>query len=83
MSVATLRQVHMLLLLLFGVCCAKGVFATLRAIQYSLVSLSSIKIDVFETIAAIAFLVFVVLTFLHAFQWDVAARLQSAYTSNS
>lgn len=68
------------LLLLFGVCCARGVFATLRAIQYSLVSLSSIKIDVFEAIAAIAF--FVVLTFLHAFQWDVAARLQSAYTSN-
>jgi hypothetical protein len=41
---ATLRQLHMSLLLLFGVCCANEVFATLRAIQYSLMSLSSIKI---------------------------------------
>jgi hypothetical protein len=80
--VESLRQFHTLLFLLFGLCCANEVFATLRTIQYSSMSLSAAKIDVFEPVTAFAFLVFVVLTFLHAFQWAVAARLQSTFAAN-
>jgi hypothetical protein len=80
--VESLRQFHTLLFLLFGLCCANEVFATLRTIQYSSMSLSAPKIDVFEPVTAFVFWVFVVLTFLHAFQWAVAARLQSAFAAN-
>jgi hypothetical protein len=80
--VESLRQFHTLLFLLFGLCCANEVFATLRTIHYSWLSLSAAKIDVFEPVTAFAFLVFVVLTFLHAFQWAVAARLQSTFAAN-
>jgi hypothetical protein len=78
----SLRQFHTLLLLLFGVCCANEVFATLRAIQSSSMSLSAARIDVFEPVAAFAFLVFVVLIFLHILQWTAAARLQAAIAAN-
>jgi hypothetical protein len=81
-GIANLRQFHALLFLLFGLCCANEVFATLRTIQYSLLSLSAAKINVFEPVTAFAFLVLLVLTFLHAFQWAVAARLQSAFAAN-
>lgn len=45
-------------------------------------SLSAARIDVLEPVTAFAFWVFVVLTFLHAFQWAVAARLQSAFAAS-
>jgi hypothetical protein len=77
-GIETLRQVHTSLFLLFGVCCANEVFATLRAIQYSSMSLSAARIDVFEPVTAFAFFVFAVLVYLHAFQWTVAVRLGSA-----
>jgi hypothetical protein len=76
-AVGTLRQFHAFLFLLFGICSANEVFATLRAIQYSSMSLSAAKIDVFEPITALAFVVFSVLLFLHVFQWAVAHRLQA------
>jgi hypothetical protein len=80
--VESLRQFYTLLFLLFGLCCANEVFATLRTIQYSSMSLSAAKMDVFEPVTAFTFLVFVALTFLHAFQWAVAARQQSASAVN-
>jgi hypothetical protein len=76
-QIQTLRQFHTLLLLLFGVCCANEVFATFRAIRYSSMSLSAARLEVFEPVAAFVFFVFIVLLFLHAFQWAVAHRLQS------
>jgi hypothetical protein len=81
-GIETLRQFHTLLFLLFGVCLPNSVSATLRAIQYSSMSLSGARIDVFETVAAFVFFVFVVFIFLHVFQWTVAARLQAAFAAN-
>ena len=82
-GVETSRQFQTLLFLLFGVCCANEIFATFRVIKYSAMSLSGARIEVFEPVAAFAFVVFVVLFFLHAFQWIVAARLQSAFAANA
>jgi hypothetical protein len=75
--IETLRQLHTLLFLLFGVVFANEMFATLRAIEYSSMSLSAARIDVFEPLTAFAFFAFVVLVFLQTFHWIVAARLQS------
>jgi hypothetical protein len=72
----TLAQFHMLLLLLFGVCCSNEAFAALRAFRYSSMSLSGATIEVFEPVAAFAFVVFLVLLLLHALKWTVAHRLQ-------
>jgi hypothetical protein len=76
-GIETQRQFHTLLFFLFGMFFANEMFATLRAIEYSSVSLSAARIDVFEPGTAFAFFVFAVLAFLHAFQWVVAARLRS------
>jgi hypothetical protein len=80
-QIENLRQFHTLLFLLFGVCCANEVFATLRGIKYSSMSLSAPTIEVFEPVVAFAFFVFVVLMFMHALQWTVAVRLQSAFAA--
>jgi hypothetical protein len=76
-GVENLRQFHLLLFFLFGMFFANEMFATLRGIEYSSMSLSAAKIDVFEPSVAFAFFVFAVLSLLHAFQWIVTARLRS------
>lgn len=76
--IKTLRQLHTLLFLLFGVCSANEVFAGLRAIQYASMSLSALGIDAFEPFVAYAFVVFMILSVLHALQWTLDYRLQSA-----
>jgi hypothetical protein len=81
-QIETLCQLHTLLFFLFGIFFANEIFATLRTIEYSSMSLSGARIDVFEPAAAFAFFVFVVLVFLHALQWIVSARLQSFFTAN-
>jgi hypothetical protein len=75
-GIDNLRQFHTLLFLLSGVSCANEMFATLRTVRYSWMSLSAARIDVFEPVVAFAFFVFALLVFLHAFQWTVAARVQ-------
>jgi len=81
-GVETLHQFQILLFLLFGVVCTNEIFATLRAIQYSSISLSAARVEVFEPVTAFAFCVFTMLVFLHAFQWIVAARVKSHLTTN-
>ena len=76
-----LRQFHTLLFFLFGICFANEIFAIFRAIGYSSMSLSALRIDVFEPVTAFAFFVFMVLAFLHAFQWIVSARLRSYFAT--
>lgn len=76
--IKTVRQLHTLLFLFFGACTANEVFAGLRAIQYSSMSLSILGIDVFEPFVAYAFVVFMILSVLHALQWTLDYRLQSA-----
>jgi len=80
-AIENLRQFHTLLFFLFGICFANEIFALFRAIGYSSMSLSALRIDVFEPVTAFAFFVFAVLAFLHAFQWIVAARLRSFFAT--
>jgi len=79
----TIRQFHKLLFLLFGFFFTDEMFATLQSIRLSGESLSAARMDIFEAPTAFAFIVFVVLIFLHIFQWAVAARLQSSQASKS
>jgi len=82
-GIETIRQFHKLLFLLFGVFCTDEMFATLQSIRLSEASLSAARMDIFEAPTAFAFIVFVVLIFLHIFQWTVAARLQSHQAAKS
>jgi hypothetical protein len=77
-----LRQFHIFLLLLFGMCFANETFALIRGIENSSMSLSGARIDVFEPVAALAFFVFTVLVILHIVQWIVATRLQPVLKAN-
>ena len=79
----TLRQFHTLLFLLFGVFFTDEMFATVRSIRLYSASLSGARMDIFEAPTAFAFIVFVVLVFLHSFQWIGAARLQHVRTKAS
>jgi hypothetical protein len=74
----TLCEFHAALCLLFGLCCSNEVFATMRGIQNSAVSLSAARFDVFGPVVAFAFFVFAVLLFLHGLRWAVAHRLRAA-----
>ena len=76
---ATLRQLHMSLFVRCLLCERSVRYPTGDSILLD-VSLPS-RFDVFETTAAVAFLAFVVLTILYAFQWAVTVRLQPAYTA--
>ncbi len=79
----TLRQLQVTLFLLFGICCANEVFATLRTSRYSAMSLSAIRIDtLFEPLTAFAFVVFAVLLFLHSLHWAISHRLQQMTASS-
>jgi hypothetical protein len=75
--IENLRQLHLLLFFMFGMFFANEMFALVRAIEHSSMSLSAARIDICEPITALAFFVFGVLLFLHIFQWIVAVRLQS------
>lgn len=81
-GIENLRQLHILLFFLFGMFFANEMFALIRAIEYSSMSLSAASIDIFEPVAAFAFFVFGVLALLHVFQWIVAACLQSFFAAN-
>ena len=73
-SIETVRQLHLLLLFLFGATLANEVFGALRGIRYASMSLSGARVDVFEPCASFSFIVFGVLTLLHIFQWIAAAQ---------
>jgi hypothetical protein len=72
-TIDNVRQLHLMLLLLFGVAFANEVFATLRAIREAAVSLTPLGIGIFEPCATFAFFVSGVLAILHASQWIIAA----------
>jgi len=73
-GIETVRELHLLLLFLFGATLANEVFGTLRGIREASMSLSGARIEVFEPCAAFYFIVFGVLTLLHISQWIVAAQ---------
>ena len=73
--IANVRQIILLLLLLFGMTVANEAFAWLRANRFSQ-SPCGDCIDASGLLAAFAFAVFGVLVFLHAFQWIASAWLK-------
>lgn len=73
----TLRELHTLLLLAFGLCCANEVLKTLQGIQNAAASLSAATWNIFVPVIAFAFVVFAALLVLHLFRWAVAHTLQS------
>jgi hypothetical protein len=75
--IENLCQLHQLMFFLFGMIFANEMFALVRAIEDSSMSLSAARIDICEPITALAFFVFGVLLFLHILQWIVATMLQS------
>ena len=78
-----MRQLHSLLLLFFGACCAQMSNVTWSTIRHFSASLSGLRIAVFWPVAAFAFLVFIVLFLLHGFELAVSARLQTALAANA
>jgi len=81
-TIENLRQLHLLLLLLLGITLANEVFATLRGIKESAVSLSALGIDAFEPCVVFAFGVSGVLAVLHLLQWMVSARLKKRLSAS-
>jgi hypothetical protein len=73
--IANVRQIILLLLLLFGMTVANEAFTWLRAAPF-LQSQCGDCVYPFGPWAAFAFVVLAALVFLHAFQWIASARLQ-------
>jgi hypothetical protein len=76
-GIESVRQLHTLLFFLFGVFCTNEIYAAVRAIQDSRMSLSALGFEAFGPVIAFAFCTFVTFAVLHSLQWIVAARLQS------
>jgi hypothetical protein len=74
----TLRQLHFLLLLLFGLFLADETSRTIRSYTDSLMSLETPSFaKLSDPLLAFAFLVLFVVAFLHCLQWFVSSRLES------
>jgi hypothetical protein len=73
--IANVRQIILLLLLLFGMTVANEAFAWLRAARF-LQSQCGDCIDASGLLAAFALAVFGVIVFLHAFRWMASAWLK-------
>jgi hypothetical protein len=73
-TVRHLCQLQYLFLLLFGACLANECFGMIRAIRYSVASLSAASINIFEPLTGLAFIVLLTLGFLHSIQWLVVSR---------
>jgi hypothetical protein len=71
-----LQQLHMWLLLLFGVCFADQVFATFRSVSRWAVSLSAASVDVFNPAVAFAFVTLLALLVLHSLEWFTSFRIR-------
>lgn len=81
-GIENLRQLHTLLFFLFGVFFTNEIYAAVRAIQDSRMSLSALGFEVFGPVIAFAFCTFVTFAVLHVLQWVLAARLQSYCMNN-
>jgi hypothetical protein len=76
-GIENVRQLLTLLFFLFGVFCTNEIYAAVRAIQDSRMSLSALGFEAFGPVIAFAFCTFITFAGLHSLQWIVAARLQS------
>lgn len=76
MRLNNFRQLHMLLLLLFGVLLTDEVFRTIRAFSLAHMSLSSPCITpIADPLISFSFSCLLILTFLQLFQWIVSHRI--------
>lgn len=80
--IENLRQMHVFLFLLFGLCWATEGVSILRSIQMAFLSLSAPTMAVFGPAALFAVFVFGVLLVLHLLQWAVTVRLRSLMTTH-
>jgi|SRR5580692_4478872 hypothetical protein len=72
-----LRQLHLLLFLLFGIFLTDGTFRALQTLVRSRMSLGEVSIDqIIDPLLCFSFVVLSALTFLHALQWLASSRLQ-------
>jgi hypothetical protein len=81
-GIENLRQLHTLFFFLFGVFLTNEMYAAVRAILDSRMSLSALGFEVFGPVIAFAFCVSIIFLFLHVSQWIIAARLQSYCSAN-
>jgi len=81
-EIENLRQLHTLLFYIFGVFLTNEVYAAVRAVLDSRMSLSALGFEVFGPVIAFAFCTLVIFVALHSLQWIVAARLQSCSVGN-
>jgi len=77
-TMSQLRRLHYLFLLILGACFASELFGVARAVGNSTASLTAATIEIFEPIAAFAFLAFAAFTCLHALEWFVSYRVEAA-----
>jgi hypothetical protein len=75
--VRNLQQMNLLLFLIFGVYLADHSYSSMRALRNSMLSLQAAGLEVFAPLAAVSFVVFVVLAALHSMSWIVAVRIES------
>lgn len=74
---ANLRQFSTMLRILFGVFFAFESFNTIRAIQFSVLSLSPARFDIFGPLIEFAFVAQAILAVLHGLQWIASSRVPS------
>jgi hypothetical protein len=72
---ANLRQFQTLAFYFFGVCLADHLFAAIKAIERSIMSLQAERIDPFGPMAWFAFIAFLTLLFSHSLQWLASCRV--------
>jgi hypothetical protein len=72
-----LRQLHFMFLLIFGVALTDEIFRSLRAYEYSKMSLSEpTGAEIADPVLAFAYSCLIIFTVLHLFQWLVSSRLE-------
>lgn len=74
---ANLRQYSTMLRILFGVFFAIESFNTIRAIQFSVLSLSPARFDIFGPLIEFAFVAQAILAVLRGLQWIASSRVRS------
>ena len=74
--ITTVRQIILLLLLLFGMTVANEAFLAIPGLRHYSLAVAGDGVDAFGPWAAFIFAVSGALVFLHVFQWIVSVRLQ-------
>lgn len=79
-----LRQLHLLLFLLFGLFLTDEAFRTVRSFTLSRMSLEAPTLaELLAPLLGFAFLPLLVLTILHSFQWLASSRLEARYVAKT